>query len=440
MGKYLKCIDDLNNADVKKRLESLRTLTDGVKKGELEKPVSGGDVNNHIHTTYSFSPYSPAKALWMAYNAGLKTAGIMDHDSISGAQEFIDAGKIIGMATTIGVECRVDFSKTPLNGKKINNTDQKSIVYMTLHGVPHTQIARVKAFFEPYTAERNKRNRLMVERINEFLRPFEVAIDFDRDVVLISMSCEGGSITERHILFALSHKLMEVYGRGKKLVNFLKDCLHLNIAEKIEKFLLDIENPFYDYDLLGVLKSDMIEKIYIDATKECPDVREAIKLSGEIGAISAYAYLGDIGDSVTGDKRSQKFEDDYLELLFEVIKSLGFNAVTYMPARNTLEQLKRVKTLCEKHEFFQISGEDINSPRQSFVCHAMKNTEFNNLFDSTWALIGHEMAATMDLSKGMFSKSIIGKYPDLNKRISIYKEIGQGGSSLKEWTIDNSLA
>ena len=425
--KYLNCIDDLNNVDVKTRLDSLRTLMDGIRQGELEKPQSGGDVNNHIHTTYSFSPYSPSKALWMAYNAGLKTAGIMDHDSISGAQEFIEAGKIIGMATTIGVECRVDFSKTPLNGKKINNTDQKSVVYMTLHGVPHTQIDRVKAFFKPYTVERNKRNRQMVDRINEFLRPFEVAIDFDRDIVPISMSCEGGSITERHILFALSHKLIAAYGKGTKLVDFLKGSLHLNIAEKIEKFLMDVENPYYDYDLLGVLKSDMIEKIYIDATRECPDVREAIKLSGEIGAISAYAYLGDIGDSVTGDKRSQKFEDEYIELLFEVIKDLGFNAVTYMPARNTLEQLKRVKALCEKHGFFQISGEDINSPRQSFVCHAMKNAEFNNLFDSTWALIGHELAATRDLSKGMFSKNVIEANPDLNKRISIYKEIGLRG-------------
>lgn len=43
-------------------------------------------------------------------------------------------------------------------------------------------------------------------------------------------------------------------------------------------------------------------------------------------------------------KKSQKFEDDYLELLFDVIKQLGFNAVTYMPSRNTIEQLKRLKS------------------------------------------------------------------------------------------------
>jgi len=244
--KYLKCIDDLNNADVNIRLDSLRVLMNGIKKGDIEKPQSGNDVNNHIHTTYSFSPYSPSKALWTAYNTGLITAGIMDHDSISGAYEFIKAGKIIGMATTIGVECRVDFSKTPLNGKKINNPDQKSIIYIALHGVPHTQIDRVKDFFIPYTKERNKRNRQMVDKINELLELYSVRIDFDKDVIPLSMGHEGGSITERHILFALSYKLVDACSKGKALVDFLKEKLHINIASKIEKFLLDEENRFYE--------------------------------------------------------------------------------------------------------------------------------------------------------------------------------------------------
>mgnify|MGYP007058149328 FL=1 len=106
------------------------------------------------------------------------------------------------------------------------------------------------------------------------------------------------------------------------------------------------------------------------------------------------------------------------------MKDLGFNAVTYMPSRNSMEQLKRVKALCQQHGLFQISGEDINSPRQSFVCIAMRNKEFSNLFDSTWALIGHEKAATIDIRNAMFSEETIKKYPDLDERISVYKRIG----------------
>ncbi len=34
----------------------------------------------------------------------------MDHDSLAGAKEFVDAGRIAGMPTTIGYEIRTDWS------------------------------------------------------------------------------------------------------------------------------------------------------------------------------------------------------------------------------------------------------------------------------------------------------------------------------------------
>ncbi len=425
-NKYQPYFDNLNNEDVRARLDSLAQLAAGIRKGDIEKPLRSNDVNNHIHTFYSFSPYSPSKALWLAYNAGLTTAGIMDHDSISGAREFIEAGKIIGMATTIGAECRVDFSKTPLNGRRINNPDQMSVAYMTMHGVPHTQIDKVRAFFVPFSEARNSRNARMTDRINEMMKPFDIALDFEKEVKPLSKQKEGGSITERHILFALSHKLMENFGKGPRLVDFLRKELKIEISSKNERILLDHDNAFYDYDLLGALKSAMVGMFYIDAAEECPDVREVIALCKETGSIAAYAYLGDVVDSATGDKKSQKFEDDYIEELFETIKTLGFNSVTYMPSRNTTEQLERLKSLCERDELFQISGEDINSPRQKFVCEAMRKPEFSNLIDSTWALIGHEKAATEDLSQGMFSEETVKKHPVLEDRIRIYKKTGCG--------------
>lgn len=421
---YQEYISGLNGDNPQLRLDSLRKLKEAIDRGDIPKAAEKGYVNNHIHTTYSFSPYSPTKAIWMAYSAGLTTAGIMDHDSISGAREFIEAGKIMKIATTIGVECRVDFSKTPLKGRRINNPDQHSIAYIGLHGIPHTQINRVKEFFAPYTVERNKRNRQMIQKINDIFKNYNIQLDFDQDVVPLSQYHDGGSITERHLLFALSKKIVQFFGKGQKLVDFLTEDLGIEVKPRIEKYLLDENNDFYEYDLLGVLKSDLVEKFYVDATLECPDVRKVIEFSKEIGAISAYAYLGDVEDSVTGDKKNQKFEDDYLELLFEVIKDLDFDAVTYMPTRNTTDQLKRVKELCVQYDLFEISGEDINSPRQSFICQALNDPLFKNLIDSTWALIGHEIAATKDISDGMFSSKTITKYPNLKKRIEVYKKIG----------------
>ena len=230
-------------------------------------------MNNHIHTIYSFSPYSPAKAVWMSYTSGLRTAGIMDHDSISGAEEFIEAGERIGLATTIGVECRCDFSSTALAGRRINNPDQFSNAYIALHGIPHTQIETVTAYFRPYLKARNQRNRLMVERLNAVVVDPNLGLDFERDVLPLSMYHEGGSITERHILFALANRLILRFGKGSALLTFFQEQLGLDISYQVRDHLLDSANPYYPYDLLGALKSELVSTFYIDASEECPDVR-----------------------------------------------------------------------------------------------------------------------------------------------------------------------
>ena len=371
-------LDLLNSGVLDERLSEIEKLFK-----ETDKPEKLGYVNNHIHTFYSFSPYSPTKALWLAYTSGLETAGIMDHDSVGGCREFLKAGEIIGMATTIGAECRADFSKTSLAGRRINNPDQKSVAYMTIHSIPHKNIDKVADFFAPLTKARCERNKKMTEKLS---RITGISLDFERDVVPLSKLSEGGSVTERHILFALAKKIL---AEKSDVLGFLSE-LRITPSEKAKAYLTDKENTIADYDLLNVLKGSLVEQFYIDATDECADVKDVLAFSKEIGAIAAYAYLGDVGDSVTGDKKAQKFEDDYMPELFEEISSLGFDAVTYMPSRNTMEQLLKVKEFAKKYNLMEISGEDINSPRQQFICPAIKNPVFKNLYDSTWELIRHE--------------------------------------------------
>ena len=375
----------LNKLNAPTREERIANLKE-VLKDTVFPTMVAQYINNNIHTTYSFSPYSPTAAVYAARMEGLCTAGIIDHDSISGAEEFLEAAAIIDIPVTIGMECRVSMDGTRLEGRRTNNPDQVGVSYMTIQSVPHDKIATLTEFFKPYQAARHARNRKMIAKINELVG---VELDYDRDVLPLSEAKDNGGVTERHLMYALAIELVKQVGKGQPMIEKLQS-VGMTLSEKQKTMLLDTQYPFYEYDVLGMLKGTFVPKIFIDATDECPKLPDMVKLCADVDAYLCYAYLGDVGDSVTGDKKAQKFEDDYLDDVFECLKEEGVKAVTYMPTRNTPAQLERLRGLCDQYGMFQISGEDINSPRQSFIIRAMENPMFQNLIDATWKLIEHE--------------------------------------------------
>ena len=440
---YHELVADLGNFDIQKRTDALIILRHLLDSGEIPSPKRGEDTNNHVHTWYSFSPYTPTMAIWMAYMSGLVTVGIVDHDSVGGAPEFIRAGEIMRITTTIGAEIRVSFEDTPLNGRTINNPDEPTVGYVAVHGIPHNQIEKLdEILLADIRHSRNVRTAVETWNARSILPDRDTRPDFWNEVVDYSMYCFGngeitknrnymsGSVTERHILFAIAKRLVNKYGRGPKLIQYIRDSLNIPLDERSEKLLMDTEFPQYDYDLINILKGHFIPNIFENSfgDKDIPPdalpVREVIRKLRSLGCIPSYCYLGDVSESPTGDKKAQKFEDEYLDELFPVLKDLGFEAIAYMPSRNTLQQLERVIALCDKYGFIQISGEDINQPRQKFVCEKLRESMFAHLLDSTWALVGHEMAAAEDIEHSIYSKKTKKAYPDLKTRIAYFKEIG----------------
>ncbi len=417
----------LNSPAAADRLAALRRLARQRSTRRAAAAVAATrEVNNHVHTFYSFSPYSPSAAAAAAQEAGLLAVGIMDHDSIAGADEMREAGRVLGIATTAGFELRVTATGTPLEGRKFNNPDSPNVLYMTIHGIPARSVAATRSFLAPLQAAREKRDRAMVETLNAILPRYGLErLDWKRDVRDASKAAEGGTITERHILFAVARKVLEKTGPGEPLVSFLRRELDIAPTGRLESWLSDPSNPSLLYDLLGLLKSSFLSKVFIQPDdSECLPARDVIRFAEEVGGIPCYAYLGDVTDSPTGDKKAETFEDGYLEELMDVARDLGFRAITYMPPRNTLAQLLRVRDLCARHGFMEISGVDINSPRQSFTCPELTRPEFSHLLATTWALIAHEKLSDADPRLGLFhpDNPLAGR--SLTERIAAYAEVG----------------
>jgi hypothetical protein len=428
MKDYQRIINDPRSC-AEERLEALRNR-------EREAPYRGsgtGEINNHIHTIYSFSPYTPSMAALKARDAGLEAAGSVDHDSIAAAREMSAACATLGIGCCVGFEIRVSFRNGrdgkpgPFARRKINNPDSEGIAYITVQGIPAPKIPLALEFLDPIRRERHRRTIKMTEAANTLLAGAGLeAIDFKRDIEDQSKYAEGGEITERHLLRAVADKLIQKYGRGPALNGGLKTVFGLSLPEKIETFLADSGNPHYIFDLLGVLKSAVLSRIFIQpGAEECVSAEKAVDFARSIGAVPAYAYLGDVGESPTGDKRAEKFEDDFIEDLFNELTRIGFQALTYMPPRNTAEQIRRIQRLCAEGGLMEISGVDINSSRQSFNCPEVLEPGCRHLVDTTWALIAHERLASADSRFGLFSPDNPLADKPLALRLAVYAAAGR---------------
>jgi hypothetical protein len=267
----------------------------------------------------------------------------------------------------------------------------------------------------------------MAENANVLLRKAGLEeIDFSRDIYEKSCYHDGGGITERHLLAAAAEKLIARYGRGQALPGGLKAIFAVESGPKLAALLADPDNPHLLFDLLGVLKSAFLPRIFIQGGEaECVPARKVTEFALSIGAIPAYAYLGDVGESPTGDKKAEKFEDDFLETLFDELTAAGYRAVTYMPPRNTDAQLRRLRQFCRERGFWEISGVDINSSRQSFNCPEVLEPPFRHLVDSTWALIAHERLASADPRLAFFSPENPFSSQTLEERLGLYADAGK---------------
>jgi hypothetical protein len=419
--------------DSSERLTALKSFEGVAKNTRRSFSRSQAELNNHIHTIYSFSPYTPAMAALLARDAGLGAAGSVDHDSIAAADEMLAACAILCIGGCVGFEVRVSF-KTGVDGKagpfatrKLNNPDSAGCAYMTVQGIPRQSIGKAAEFLAPLREERLKRTKAMTASANILLREAGLSeIDFDREICGHSKYVDGGGITERHLLAAAAGKFIRKYGKGAELAEGLKSKTGAVLSPRQDVLLSDPDNPHYLYDLLGVLKAEFLPEIYIQpGDKECIPADNATAFARSIAAVPAYAYLGDVGESPTGDKRAEKFEDEYIEELYAELARLGFPAVTYMPQRNTVEQLCVLRKLSAEWGFMEISGVDINSSRQSFNCPEILKPEFRHLLDTNWALIAHERLASVDARYGLFSEANPLASLDFSARLGLYAGFGK---------------
>lgn len=340
----------LDSFDPATRQGALRLLCERAKHEPALWPSPKAILNLHCHTFYSYNAYgySPSSFAWRARKAGLAAAGVVDFDVLDALEEFLAAGRLVGMKTCVSVETRVFVPEFAT--RVINSPGEPGIAYHM--GVGFTSLpesASAKAFLDSLRRTVESRNRELVARVNTFTRPVE--LDYDRDVLPLTPK---GNATERHICEAYERKAANAFPDKEALTAFWKEKLG--------------DCPADSGKLQALIRAKTMKRGGVGYVQpgegSFPLMADMNRFVLECGAIPTLTWLDGTSD---GEKA--------IEELFEVAKSTGAAALNIIPDRNytpgvkdqKLKNLQDVVALAGKHQFPIIVGTEMNAPGNKFV-------------------------------------------------------------------------
>jgi len=336
----------LDDFDRGRRSEALKFLWRAVARGEGALPEPGLDVNLHAHTFFSYNAYgySPSKFAWLARKAGLAVAGIVDFDVLDGVDEFLEAGRLIGLKCCAGLESRVfvpEFATL-----EINSPGEPGVAYNMGVGFPR---AASHPFLAEMRAAAEKRTRGIIERVNAYLDP--IKLDFDADVAPLTPS---GNATERHLCEAYERKAVDAFPDAARRAAFWMERLG--------------GAPIESAKLQGLIRAKTMKQggvgYVAPGRGSFPEMAKMNRFVAEAGAIPTVAWLDGASE---GERRMEDFVD--------IAIASGAAALNVIPDRNytpgkpesKLKNLYEVVALAERRGFPVVAGTEMNAPGQKFV-------------------------------------------------------------------------
>jgi hypothetical protein len=336
----------LDGFDAAQRHRALAALWRQAGDGLIPLPQPGTAVNLHAHTFFSYNAYgySPSKFAWLARKAGLAAAGIVDFDVLDGLEEFLQAGRLLGLKTCVSLESRAFVPE--FAARVINSPGEPGIAYHM--GVGFTSAAP-HPFLAQMRAAAAQRTRDLLARVNRHLHP--VQLDYDKDVVALTPQ---GNATERHLCEAFERKAVQVFPDPAVRAAFWKQKLG--------------DAPSPGPKLQNLIRARTMKQGGVGYVQpgegSFPLMADMNRFIIESGAIPTLAWLDGASE---GEKSIQE--------LFAVGMASGAAALNLIPDRNytpglrdqKLQNFCDVVALAEKHHFPIIVGTEMNSPGNKFV-------------------------------------------------------------------------
>ena len=240
----------------------------------------------------------------------------MDFDVLDGVQEFLKAGRLLGLKSTAGFESRVFI---PEYGEKVINSPHEPGVYY-LAGVgftrPPEQGTAGAATLAQMADCARRRNLLMAQKINAYLDP--VTIDYEKDVLPLT---PAGNATERHMLVAYERRARELYPEAEDLAAFWSGKLGEPV-EKVRPLLQDDVPEFMNLVRSRLMKHGGVG--YAPPEEgSFPLLDDVVAMTLECGAVPSGCWLDGTN---AGEADPMKH--------FTFLRDKGIPTLTVIPDRN----------------------------------------------------------------------------------------------------------
>ena len=368
--------------------------------------ASANFINLNVHTKKSFSPYTPALGAYMAYKSGITLAGVCDYGSVGSVKEFQKSCLKLGIGYLGGVEFM-------LNDSVLGN------FIASFYGINNKNASAFDSILQEFREICKSKTQALTERLNKKLKKFDIFIDYEKEVLPITESKKGGTVTLKHVYMALSQKIIAKYGKGKQTADFLRNQMCLDMEECDYNLLCDANDPYYVYDLISTLRT---RSKPVDDNISYLSAKKVLEIALNQGLICAYQYDKTPNWIVSEKEREKSVEQFKAEIL--QAKELGFNAVCLCPKSLGLSTVSAFCECAKQNEMLVVFNEKTEYPRNRFDIVSVHDCK-DYVEASAYAILGNAISILMNAEDGMFTSKTLSKCPNFSERLGIFGGIGK---------------
>ena len=318
------------------------------------------DNNMHCHTSFSFNGYgySPSYIACWAKTERLFAVGKIEFDVLDGADEFLEASRLLSLRAACGVESRVVIQD--MIDKVINSPGEPGIAYHLGVGFTTADIPAAQAdFLSNMKKSAADRTRGIVQRVNPALSPVE--LDFDSEVLPLT---PAGNATERHVCAAYEQKAVKVFADPVKRAEFWSSKLGVTL-EEASKLIRD------SVKLQGVIRSKMMKSGgpgYVKPDPSSfPSLSEMNRFTLACGALPSIAWLDGTSAGESDPEILLDMHESHGAVLFNLIPDRNWNYADPEVKAKKVAHMNKIIDSCIRRNMPVFVGTEMNAAGQKLV-------------------------------------------------------------------------